>query len=184
MSNVRHLISDIIHHTSDMWHQMPDISNLTLDFWLKTSTARHMISDIVHITHQTSSIWHQTSDNWDQASNRRQRSDIWHKTSDIRHVTSDVWDQISDISCLTSDVWRQTSELTFSLMKTALPKRRSFICNYQRLTYHLPTFNTAIECRLCYCPKQWRIACSSMVLLSDVLSCSFSVNRLCAVIRD
>ena len=23
----------------------------------------------------------------------------------------------------------------------ALPKRRSFICNYQRLTYHLPTFS-------------------------------------------
>ena len=30
----------------------------------------------------------------------------------------------------------------FSLMKAALPKRRSFICNYRRLTYHLPTFNT------------------------------------------
>ena len=27
-------------------------------------------------------------------------------------------------------------------MKAALPKRRSFICNYQRLTYHLPTFST------------------------------------------
>ena len=30
----------------------------------------------------------------------------------------------------------------FSLMKAALLKRRSFICNYQRLTYHLPTFST------------------------------------------
>ena len=30
----------------------------------------------------------------------------------------------------------------FSLMKAALPERRSFICNYQRLTYHLSTFNT------------------------------------------
>ena len=27
-------------------------------------------------------------------------------------------------------------------MKAALPKRRSFICNYERLTYHLPTFST------------------------------------------
>ena len=27
----------------------------------------------------------------------------------------------------------------FSLMKAALPKCRSFICNYQRITYHLPT---------------------------------------------
>ena len=27
-----------------------------------------------------------------------------------------------------------------SLMKAALSKHRSFICNYQRLTYHLPTF--------------------------------------------
>ena len=27
-------------------------------------------------------------------------------------------------------------------MKAALPKRRSFMCNYQRLSYHLPTFNT------------------------------------------
>ena len=32
--------------------------------------------------------------------------------------------------------------LIFSLMKAALPKRRSFICNYQRLTYHPPPFNT------------------------------------------
>ena len=30
----------------------------------------------------------------------------------------------------------------FSLIKAALPKRRGFIWNYQRLTYHLPTFNT------------------------------------------
>ena len=27
-------------------------------------------------------------------------------------------------------------------MRAAFPKRRSFICNYQRLTYHLPTFST------------------------------------------
>ena len=27
-------------------------------------------------------------------------------------------------------------------MKAALPKRRSFICDYLRLAYHLPTFNT------------------------------------------
>ena len=30
----------------------------------------------------------------------------------------------------------------FSLMKAALPKLWTFIRNYQRLTYHLPTFNT------------------------------------------
>ena len=27
-------------------------------------------------------------------------------------------------------------------MKATLPKRRRFNCNYQRLTYHLPTFST------------------------------------------
>ena len=30
----------------------------------------------------------------------------------------------------------------FSLMKAALPKHWTFIRNYQRLTHHLPTFNT------------------------------------------
>ena len=35
-----------------------------------------------------------------------------------------------------------TANWIFSLMKAALPKRRSFICNYRRLAYHLPTFNT------------------------------------------
>ena len=32
--------------------------------------------------------------------------------------------------------------IIFSLMKAASPKRGSFACNYQRLTYHLPTYNT------------------------------------------
>ena len=33
--------------------------------------------------------------------------------------------------------------VAITLMKAALPKRRSFFFpDYQRLTYHLPTFNT------------------------------------------
>ena len=32
----------------------------------------------------------------------------------------------------------------FSLMKAALPKRWTFICNYQRLTNHLLTFITML----------------------------------------
>ena len=35
----------------------------------------------------------------------------------------------------------------FSLMKEALPNCRNFICNFQRLTHHLPTFGGFYICR-------------------------------------
>ena len=74
------------------------------------------------------------SDNWCLLSLWSLMFVVWGQTSNACCQIYDVWCVMSDVRCLMLHI--------FFLMKAALPKRRRFICNYQRLTYHLPTFNT------------------------------------------
>ena len=53
-----------------------------------------------------------------------------------------VLNQRNFVASIAAAVERFNAIWYFSLMKAASPKRGRFICNYQRLTYHLPTYNT------------------------------------------
>ena len=88
-----------------------------------------------------SHVWCQTSDVWCLI------SDVWEQTFDFRYLMSDVCSQMSDIRRLMSHAWRQTSDVWYvwCLISDAWRLMSDVwcqTCDYRRLTYHLPTFNT------------------------------------------
>ena len=128
----------------------------TCDVWCQTSDLmtcnRHLTSDVGCIMSYV----------------RCNRSEVWCQTTDV-YCLYEVWCLLSEVRRLmfvvrymmsVCDVWCQMSHIFF-LMKAALPKRRRFICNYQRLTYHLPTFNTHKRyARIPFICIQWQWPCS------------------------
>ena len=118
-SNIWHQTFDLF-YTSDVWHLLLNIRNLSSDVWYTVSGIRH-ISEIRHLTSADSRhhtyITHQTSDIWPL--DIFYTSDIWHLLLNICNVSSDIWyiyirhhtyigNQMSDI-CLhqTSDIRHQ-----------------------------------------------------------------------------
>ena len=106
-------------YTSDVWHLLLYICNLSSDVWYIVSGIRHILeirrltsADSRHHTY----ITHQTSDIWPL--DIFYTPDIWHLLLNICNVSSDIWYiisgtiYISEVRCLTSAYIRRLTSDT------------------------------------------------------------------------
>ena len=128
--DIRRLISDMTHQTSDNWDQMSVIRRLRWHVWpqmfdTRCMNIRRLTSDIRRLTsdvlHQTSATRHDmrhhtyhTLDVWHQIRHQmyeHQTSDIRRLTTEMKRLTSNIWRLTSDVELQTSEIRRQTSDV-------------------------------------------------------------------------